>query len=63
MLSFPLASWAHVNSPDVYFDGYAGKYHLLVTITPPPNLGQFFRASPFSTQTDGFFTAILERNA
>jgi 16S rRNA (cytosine967-C5)-methyltransferase len=30
---------------------------------PPPNLGQFFRASPFSTQTDGFFTAILERNA
>jgi len=36
VLSFPLASWAHVNSPDVYFDGYAGKYHLLVTITPPP---------------------------
>ncbi|HKT50253.1 MAG TPA: hypothetical protein VJV96_08135 [Candidatus Angelobacter sp.] len=32
---FPLASSAHVNSPDVYFDGYAGKYHLLVTITPP----------------------------
>lgn len=32
----PLASSAHVNSPDVYYDGYAGKYHLLVTITPPP---------------------------
>ena len=32
----PLASSAHVNSPDVYFDGYAGQYHLLVTITPPP---------------------------
>ena len=29
----------------------------------PPNLGQFFRASPFSTRTDGFFTAILVRNA
>lgn len=36
ILSFPLASSAHVNSPDVYFDGYAGQYHLLVTITPPP---------------------------
>jgi 16S rRNA (cytosine967-C5)-methyltransferase len=30
---------------------------------PPPNLGRFFRASPFSTRTDGFFTAILARNA
>ena len=30
---------------------------------PPPNLGRFFRASPFSTQTDGFFTAVLVRNA
>ncbi|HEU5414867.1 MAG TPA: hypothetical protein VFW31_13955, partial [Candidatus Angelobacter sp.] len=36
ILAFPLASSAHVNSPDVYYDGYAGKYHLLVTITPPP---------------------------
>ncbi len=36
ILSFPLASSAHVNSPDVYFDGYAGQYRLLVTITPPP---------------------------
>jgi hypothetical protein len=32
---FPLASTAHVNSPDVYFDGYAGPYHLLVTLRPP----------------------------
>ena len=30
---------------------------------PPLNLGRFFRASPHSTQTDGFFTAILARNA
>jgi 16S rRNA (cytosine967-C5)-methyltransferase len=30
---------------------------------PPPNLGPSFHASPHSTQTDGFFTAILERNA
>lgn len=36
ILVIPLASSAHVNSPDVYFDGYAGQYHLLVTITPPP---------------------------
>jgi 16S rRNA (cytosine967-C5)-methyltransferase len=28
---------------------------------PPPNLGRFFRASPFSTRTDGFFTAVLQR--
>jgi hypothetical protein len=31
----PLAAVAHVNSPDVYFDGYAGPYHLLVTLRPP----------------------------
>ncbi len=32
---FPLSSIAHVNSPDVYYDGYAGPYHLLVTLRPP----------------------------
>jgi hypothetical protein len=31
----PMASTAHVNSPDVYYDGYAGPYHLLVTLRPP----------------------------
>jgi len=30
----PLAV-AHVGSPDVYFEGAAGPYHLLVTINPP----------------------------
>ena len=35
LLLLPLASTAHVNSPDVYFDGYAGPYHLLVTLRPP----------------------------
>lgn len=34
-LIFPLAGSAHVNSPDVYYDGNAGPYHLLVTIRPP----------------------------
>jgi hypothetical protein len=34
-LLLPLASPAHVNSPDVYFDGFAGPYHLLVTLRPP----------------------------
>jgi hypothetical protein len=29
------AGSAHVNSPDVYYDGNAGPYHLLVTIRPP----------------------------
>lgn len=31
----PLPVVAHVNSPDVYFDGAAGPYRLLVTIQPP----------------------------
>jgi hypothetical protein len=35
ILLLPLAGTAHVNSPDVYYDGYAGPYHLLVTIRPP----------------------------
>lgn len=35
VLLLPLAAVAHVNSPDVYFDGYAGPYHLLVTLRPP----------------------------
>ena len=30
-----LPALAHVNSPDVYYDGYAGPYHLLATIQPP----------------------------
>ena len=35
VLLFPLLAIAHVNSPDVFFDGYAGPYHLLVTLRPP----------------------------
>jgi hypothetical protein len=34
-LLLPLAAIAHVNSPDVFYDGYAGPYHLLVTLRPP----------------------------
>ena len=30
---------------------------------PPPGMGEFFRASPRATGTDGFFTAVLERLA
>src|ERR1700732_486108 len=34
--SFALAPcWAHVGSPDVYFQGLAGAYHLTVTIRTP----------------------------
>jgi hypothetical protein len=36
VLLLPLAGLAHVNSPDVFYDGYAGPYHLLVTLRPPP---------------------------
>jgi hypothetical protein len=35
LLLSSLMALAHVNSPDVYFDGYAGPYHLLVTLRPP----------------------------
>lgn len=31
----PMLALAHVNSPDVYYDGYAGPYHLLITVRPP----------------------------
>ena len=33
LLTFPLA--AHVGSPDIFFEGAAGPYKLLVTIRPP----------------------------
>src|SRR5947209_14392666 len=39
----PASAFAHVGSPDIYYDGYAGPYHLLVTIRPPaviPGLAQ-----------------------
>lgn len=32
------------------------------TATPPPGADIFFRASPHTTGTDGFFTAILQRS-
>jgi hypothetical protein len=35
ILLLPLTGTAHVNSPDVFYDGYAGPYHLLVTLRPP----------------------------
>jgi hypothetical protein len=34
-LALPLAAFAHVGSPNVYYEGNAGPYHLLVTIRPP----------------------------
>jgi len=35
LLMLPMSTFAHVGSPDVYYDGYAGPYHLLVTVRPP----------------------------
>jgi len=38
-LTFLLAAcpaFAHVGSPNVYFEGDAGSYHILVTVDPPP---------------------------
>src|SRR5215469_9790026 len=35
VLLTPAAVLAHVGSPDFYYDGYAGPYHVLVTVRPP----------------------------
>ena len=35
LLMFCLPATAHVGSPDVYYDGMAGPYHVLVVIRPP----------------------------
>jgi hypothetical protein len=35
ILALPMAALAHVGSPDVYYEGNAGPYRLLVTIRPP----------------------------
>jgi hypothetical protein len=34
-LFFATAAFAHVGSPDVYYEGDAGAYHLLLTVRPP----------------------------
>jgi hypothetical protein len=43
LLLASVTAFAHVGSPDVYFDGQAGPYRLLVTVRPPamiPGLAQ-----------------------
>lgn len=35
VLAISSTAFAHVGSPDVYYEGNAGPYHLLVTIRPP----------------------------
>ena len=48
-------AFAHVGSPDVYYDGDAGPYHLLVTVKPPamvPGVAQVdVRASQAGIET------------
>jgi hypothetical protein len=34
-LCLPLLAFAHVGSPDVFYEGDAGPYHLLITVRPP----------------------------
>jgi hypothetical protein len=36
VVALSLPAFAHVGSPDVYYDGHAGPYHLLVTVRPSP---------------------------
>jgi hypothetical protein len=35
LLTVTTTAFAHVGSPDVYFEGDAGPYHLLLTVNPP----------------------------
>jgi 16S rRNA (cytosine967-C5)-methyltransferase len=49
--------------PDFAVVAAADVWRESIPAGPPPSLGRFFRASPFSTGTDGFFTAILARSA
>jgi len=35
LLALPATARAHVGSPDVYFEGAAGPYRVLVTVRPP----------------------------
>ncbi|HZW94508.1 MAG TPA: hypothetical protein VFF64_16275 [Candidatus Eremiobacteraceae bacterium] len=35
LLTVTSTAFAHVGSPDVYFEGDAGPYHLLLTVNPP----------------------------
>src|SRR5580700_3633236 len=35
LLLVAACAWAHVGSPDVFYEGQAGPYHLLVTIRAP----------------------------
>jgi len=36
ILAMASSCWAHVGSPDVYFQGWAGPYHLVVMVRTPP---------------------------
>ena len=67
VIFFALAPcWAHVGSPDVYFQGLAGPYHLTVTIRTPAmipgvaigSLSPLVGARPFRRAPHtGFFAA------
>ena len=35
LVAIPVTAHAHVGSPDVYFEGAAGPYRVLVTVRPP----------------------------
>src|SRR5947209_4905381 len=49
LLLAPLA-FGHVGSPDVYYEGDAGPYHLLVTIRPPARIPGVAQVEVRSTQ-------------
>ena len=61
LLFVPLAGFAHVGSPDVYYDGYAGQYHLLVTVRPPSviAIACFFLAT--SNATNASLYSVMVR--
>ena len=46
------AAFAHVGSPDVFYEGNAGPYHLLVTVRPPPVIPGVAEVEVRSTSPD-----------
>jgi 16S rRNA (cytosine967-C5)-methyltransferase len=49
--------------PDYTIRAAAETWHEITSAPPPPGMGEFFRARPLATGTDGFFVAVLMRRS
>lgn len=52
LVSLTTVAFAHVGSPDVYYEGDAGSYHLLVTVRPPAMIPGVAQVDVRTTQGD-----------